>query len=393
MTDGLHVLSITTNPWLAVQDDVRQLSGAQRRQVAYAGFLRRYTVITRSLRSMGLEPVSLAQNLEVIPTNSRGRFSFMWDAYHLGVKVCCRMVVDCIACSDPFSTAIPAYWLKRRFGIPLNVHVQADLIDNPYFIRERPQYRVFNWVARWAVRQADTLRVSTSVERTRFIGRGFAQDRVWYVPFYVDPAPFLRAEGVELRQRLLGETFERLVLFVGRLSRQKDIPTLLHAARRVMDARPKTLFVIAGHGDCRTRLEALAVRLGLAGNVRFVGPVGYSDIPYHYAACDVFAITSVYEGTCMVLLEAALAGKPVVATAFAGAYDAIEDSVSGYIVSIRDSQAVAERVTKLLDDPALSARMGAAGRELVRERFRPSAVLERYRRMWEVTSRCSQSLR
>ena len=88
----------------------------------------------------------------------------------------------------------------------------------------------------------------------------------------------------------------------------------------------------------------------------------------------------------MVLLEAALAGKPVVATAFAGAYDAIEDGVSGYIVPIRDPQAVAERVTRLLDDPALSVRMGAAGRELVQERFRPSAVLEQYRRMWEVTA-------
>ena len=391
--DGLHVLSITMDPWLAVQDESRQLSGAQRRQIAYAEFLRCYTIITRSPRSMGLQPVWLTRNLQVIPTNSCNRFSFMWDAYRLGAKVCTETSVDCIACADPFSTAIPAYWLKHRFDIPLNVHVQADLIDNPYFIRERPRYRVFNLVAQWAVRQADTLRVSTSVERARFIKRGFAEDCVWYVPFYVDPAPFLQAEDAELRQRLLGEEFDRLVLFVGRLSGQKDIPTLLHAARRVIDARSKALFVIVGHGQRRTELETLASRLGLTQNVRFVGSVSYSDVPSYYAACDVFAITSMYEGTCMVLLEAALVGKPVVATAFAGAYDAIENGVSGYIVPIRDPQAVAERVTKLLNDPALSARMGAAGRELVRERFRPSVVLERYRRMWEVTSRRSQPLR
>jgi glycosyltransferase involved in cell wall biosynthesis len=387
MKDGLHVLSITTNPWLAVQDEARQLSGAQQRQVAYAGFLGRYTIITRSPRSMDLAPVNLASNLQVIPTHSRHRFSFMWDAYRLGVKVCDEMPVDCIACSDPFSAAIPACWLKHKFGIPLNVHLQADLMDNPYFIRERPQYRVFNLVAQWAVRQADTLRVSTRLEQARFIEGGLAQDRVWYVPFYVDAAPFLETEGVELRQRLLGEAFDRLLLFVGRLSRQKDLLTLLLAARRVVDVRPRTLFVIVGHGERRTELESLASRWGLRENVRFVGAVSYGDVPSYYAACDVFTITSVYEGTCMVLLEAALAGKPVVATAFAGAYDAIEDSESGYIVPIRDSQAVAERVTRLLDDPSLAARMGAVGRELVRERFRPSAVLERYRQMWEATSR------
>ncbi len=383
----LHVLSITTNPWLAVRDEGRQLSGAQQRQLDYARFLRHYTVVTRSSRALKLSPVNLAANLTVIPSQSYHDVTFMWDAYRLGSRVCREEAVDCIACSDPFSTAVPAYWLKRKFGRPLNVHVQADLIDNPYFLRERLQYRAFNWLARWALRQADTLRVSTSVERGRFVAQGWPPDRVWYVPFYVEPAPFMAAEGSALRRRLLGETFDRLVLFVGRLSRQKDLSTLLQAAQRVAQARPRTLWVIVGHGPRRAAWEALAGRLGLGKNVRFVGGVSYAEVSAYYAACDVFAITSLYEGTCMVLLEAALSGKPIVATAFAGAYDAIVDGESGYIVPLRDAPVVAQRLIELLADPLLADRMGAAGREWVLARFRPSEVLARYRQMWQATAR------
>ena len=102
---------------------------------------------------------------------------------------------------------------------------------------------------------------------------------------------------------------------VGRLVPVKDHDTLFRAARRVLAARPDATFVLAGDGELRDRLQREAIEL-LGDRVRFLGWV--HDLPALYAAFDVVVLTSKLEGTPVALIEAAAAGRPVVATNVGG---------------------------------------------------------------------------
>jgi glycosyltransferase involved in cell wall biosynthesis len=148
-----------------------------------------------------------------------------------------------------------------------------------------------------------------------------------------------------LREQLgAGET-RPLVLTPARLDAQKGHRTLFEAIAQVPDA----VFVLAGEGPEREPLETLAAQLGIGDRVRFLGR--REDVPQLLAACDVFALPSLYEGSSLAVLEAMAAGAPVVSSAIAGTDELIEDGSSGLLVPPGDSEALAA---------ACAGRSGAA---------------------------------
>ena len=114
-------------------------------------------------------------------------------------------------------------------------------------------------------------------------------------------------------------------------------------------------------------MQALAAHLGLAERVRFLGL--RSDVPDIIRVARVAVLTSEIEGLPNILLEAQLAGCPVVATRAGGTSEVVEDDVTGFLVEIGDHAAVASKVARLIDDPALAAGMGRAGAERARRLF------------------------
>lgn len=160
---------------------------------------------------------------------------------------------------------------------------------------------------------------------------------------------------------------------VARLVAVKDVDLLLEVAERLCRTHPGVEMVIVGDGPERTRLEEVAESMSLPDAVRFVGKV--DDVGPVWSALDVYMVTSVFEGgVSMSVLEAMANGLPVVTTAAGGVAEVVVDGETGFVVT-RDQErgalasALAERAAALLDDPALRARMGAAGARRVRERF------------------------
>ena len=153
-----------------------------------------------------------------------------------------------------------------------------------------------------------------------------------------------------------------LVLTVSRIAPQKDLGTLVEAARR---SRVPATWVVVGGGDerLRARLEEEADGIRPRGDgggpqVRFVG--ARSDAPEWIRAADVFVLTSRWEARALVVQEAMAAGRPVVVTRTGGLPDLVGDA--GALVPVGDSAAVAEHVDRLLADPSERARQGAAAR-------------------------------
>ena len=154
-----------------------------------------------------------------------------------------------------------------------------------------------------------------------------------------------------------------LVLTAARLSDQKGLPNLLEAAARL----PGAVFALAGDGPEEAPLRRLAERLGVADRVRFLGR--RDDIPSLLAACDVFALPSLYEGSSLAVLEAMAAGRAVVSSAIPGTDELIEDGHSGLLVPPGDSEALAEALARVLEDSGLRSSLAAAGRERAEREF------------------------
>ena len=159
-----------------------------------------------------------------------------------------------------------------------------------------------------------------------------------------------------------------IVLFLGRLERDKGAFDLLDALAAVRGAVPDVRLVCAGEGD-RAAVERYAGQLGVRDAVKFVGWVGPSGKRALLENAVALALPSYAEALPASVLEAMAAGVPVVATAVGGIPEAIADGVSGFLVPPGDTAALARHLRKLLLDRALAARVGAAGRETVRLRY------------------------
>lgn len=151
-------------------------------------------------------------------------------------------------------------------------------------------------------------------------------------------------------------------LTVANLRKEKDYPNLLEAARIALAANPSLVFLAVGQGQLAEDIAALHDELGLGDRFKLLGY--RSDVPDLLAAVDIFTLSSTSEGLPVSIMEAMNAGLPVVATAVGGVPEAVTDGESGVVVPPRNSQALAEALLRLAENPDLRRRMGTAGKRL-----------------------------
>ena len=188
-------------------------------------------------------------------------------------------------------------------------------------------------------------------------------------------APLRSRVGRDAARAALGlDPGQPVVLTAGRLTHMKGQCHLLDAVPRLLGRFPDLAVVLLGDGPLREVLEKQAAELGVGGAVRFAGH--RDDARALLAAADVFALPSRHEGMPLVALEAMDAGLPVVATRVIGSAEVVEDGVTGALVRPADPAALAAALERLLVDPALRRRQGAAGRR----RFRAGFTRERMAR-------------
>ena len=166
-----------------------------------------------------------------------------------------------------------------------------------------------------------------------------------------------------------------LVAGISRLVPRKGFDTAVRAVSLLHKSRPDLVLAIAGGGRDAERLQGLAE--SLKAPVRFLGRVNNDDLPRLYGSADVYTMLCrnrwgglEQEGFGIVFLEAAACGVPQVAGHSGGAAEAVADGETGFVIGeANDPREVATAIERLLDDPDLRARMGAAGRERVVREF------------------------
>ncbi len=216
-------------------------------------------------------------------------------------------------------------------------------------------------------------------ERHGMTGRGLSR----LIPGSgIDIARFERAtttgpSRAEIR-RSLGLDDCEIVMTVTRLTRQKGIPTLLEAAALVHAVRPTTRFLLVGPRESEGRLAVTQAEIDRhAPYVVAIGP--RPDVPALLKAADVFAFPTEYrEGVPRALLEAALAGLPIVTTEMPGCSDVVRHGSTGFLAPPRAPTLLASRILDLLGDPTVAGAMGMRAAELVRAEFGLDLTVDRY---------------
>jgi len=188
-----------------------------------------------------------------------------------------------------------------------------------------------------------------------------------------------RRPGAPATQPPAGER-PPVVGMVGRLGWKKGYQHALRAAAIVRDAVPGVRFDVVGEGSQRAELESLARELGLEDTVRFLGQ--RRDVPELLAGFDCYLLSSIIEGMPNALLEAMALGRPVVTTSAGGSAEVVGDGESGLVVPPGDPQALADAVLRILRDPALASRLGAAAEARVRRDFDLSTMLSSIDRLY-----------
>jgi starch synthase len=201
---------------------------------------------------------------------------------------------------------------------------------------------------------ADAITVPSSFSRRSFIEQGVSADKLHTIPYGVRLESFSKIAEPSI------DTFN--VLFAGHVSLRKGIPYLLQAFARLNHPGKRLRIAGAMAPEIKTLLARLPQQ-----NVEFLGAVPQAQLPRMMSESHVLVLPSIEDGFGLVLSQALACGCPILASTNTGGDDLIADAsnsapenAAGFVVPIRDVDALAERMQQLADDPALQRRMSEA---------------------------------
>jgi len=304
----------------------------------------------------GFKMKQIAENISVYPTNSQNRFFYVFDAVKIGKQIIKNLKLKIknlqndliISCQDPFEAGFSGWLLTRKFKIKLQLQIHTDFLS-PYFKKESILNRIRVLMARFLIPRADCVRVVSKRIKNLVSSKFKIQDsKLQILPIFVDIEK-IKNTIVTVNLRKKYPQFEKIILMVSRLEKEKNISLAISAMKEVIKKHPKTGLVIVGEGSERKNLKSRVSAFKLDGNVIFDGWQNKETIFSYYKTADLFLITSYYEGYGMTIIEALAAGLPTLSTDVGIAREA------GAMLTQRNF--VAENIVKYIENNIKTAEL------------------------------------
>ncbi len=261
----------------------------------------------------------------------------------------------------------------------------AQLVDNPRMTRRK--LAILRSLDRFTIWASDPhfLAVSQYVAKSAQHSLGIDSDKIHlsYNPINLTDFNPDSGDTGALRTELGLTPNTPVVLCVARFDPMKGLKYLLQAIPQLVEHFPTitVLFIGSGPPEAQAWNISLAEQLGVASNVRFLGVK--RDVHRYLALCDVFVLPSLYEGMGIALVEAMAMERACVSTNSTAIPEVVADGQSGILVPPMNPSALAEAISGLLENPALRAQMGAAGRRIVAERFNVERTISDLERLYQ----------
>lgn len=227
--------------------------------------------------------------------------------------------------------------------------------------------RLFERLDRWVLKQMDHIICVSGANKERLTNLGIADRKITVVENAIDPDAFFGSSQYEdtgLLRRELGFTdMNKIVVAIGRLSKEKGQAVGLKAYAEVVKRVPEARLVFVGSGPDETRLQRLADELKVGLGIRFVGY--RKNVVDYVRLADIVLLSSLTEGLPTAVLEAFVCGKLVIATAVGGTPEIVRDGETGVLVAADDVEGLSRAIVLYLRDGAAGERLGANARDFV----------------------------
>ncbi len=249
--------------------------------------------------------------------------------------------------------------VARTLGLPFVASHNTELARYALELTgDRLAAQLADRALRWFYGQAERIYVPTRTAARGIVDAGVAAARVHTFSRGTDGERFDPARRSRGMRRRLGGPGGTILLYVGRLSREKGVGLLVEAFRRVAAGRPELRLAVVGDGPGRREIAR-----SLAGTRhRIVGPLRGDDLAGAYASADIFCLPSETETFGQVVTEASASGLPAIVLDRGGAAEQVEHGVTGLVAPAGDVAALAGAIALLHDVPAMRGAMGAAAR-------------------------------
>lgn len=338
----------------------QRLGDAVTRHRKYGEFINHLDIIVYTNKKEGLVEYKIADHVIGHPTNSYFKLMFFFDAVKIFKKINQDHAIDLVQCQDPFAGGLVGWWLKRKYGVKLQINFHGDFWDNPHWLRERKINWLWLLISKFTAPRADGIRVMSRGQKEKLTRVGIQENKIRVIATPVNLENFLKGSAVrELNQG------QKIILHVGRDDEVKDYYTLIRAFKIIKTKMPAVIFWQAG-ADKKIKAAMAANHFN---EIELKGLVPAAALPELYQASEVLVSSSTSESFGKVLIEANASAKPVVATATTGAREIIKDGKNGFLVPIGEAEKLANRIIWLLEHPEEAREMGAWGRKIIQEKY------------------------
>ena len=327
---------------------VNPKSASFKRISSYSVFSGQYILIVYTPRKNF--PNISKDKFNVIPTNSFSKITFFIDCLLIIFKLIRDQKLSpadtVITTQDPFITGVTGYALKVIYGFKLNIQDHGNFFSAKYWRDEEPLNRFLYFIGKFLISKADTVRTVSENEKKYLISVfGLDAETVINYPVYVDIKRFFKTKPKNDVKRMY-PGFRNYLLTMGRLEKQKNIPLLLDAFSDLLKIIPDSLLLIVGKGSQEENLAKLVRYSDFADNVRLIPWT--DDYISYYKTSDLYVLSSDYEGTPRVIIEAMACGLPCVMTKVGSANDLVWNNVNAWVVPTRDKTALSKAMIEVI---------------------------------------------
>jgi phosphatidylinositol alpha-1,6-mannosyltransferase len=310
------------------------------------------------------------------PTVPKSLCRYLHIIWHVRTY-CSKYCVRQVHCAKVLPEGLVAWCINFYWDIPYVLYAHGEEIQVGLTSRK------FQWLIPRICNHAAAIIANSRNTQSLLQKIGVCPGKIHIIHPGVNARAFrLENDSSKIVRKALNIGESPLILTVGRLQRRKGHDMIIKALPHVKRTIPNVMYLIVGTGEEFCNLKKLISDVGVTESVIFVGRVSDEDLPYYYAACDVFVmpnreIDADIEGFGMVYLEAAAAGKPVIGGRSGGTDDAILEGTTGLRVDGNSITEIANAMVSLLSNPEKSKLMGESGRRWVEKEFTWESVVRR----------------
>ncbi len=335
----------------------------------------RYQVSVCALREGGpLEEGLLKEDIRIIklpPSNNGADYLSFWKLY----KIFKEEKPDIVHThnTQPFVEGGVAAILAK---VPVHIHT-----DHGRQFPDKRRYMFAEWVFSHFANQMVAVSENLKEDISRY--EGIRLDKIKVILNGINGSKYNNKIDKNKKRRELGiDNKHNIILgFVGRLSPEKGLTYLIKAMEALVKEFPNLLLLIAGEGELLKELKREAIALGIEQNIRFLGP--RSDINEILGIFDIFVLPSLREGLPLVLLEAAAASLPIVATDVGGNKQVVKHGANGLLIRHGDVDSLYNAVKKLIIDEGMRKEFGSKSHDLFINNFTIEKMIKKYETIYQ----------